>query len=227
MDSGEFAPSCTQCGASCPYSRTNRLCSFHRGRFIARVSVPGLVAVLSGGVCASCRICSILARFFTGLNFAWQLFLFPAACLRHSRRSVRVALRVVGSPSIRTRRFPEVRGRGFCCRSRYLRVSGLGTRFHRVRGHRPLETCKSPWSLRGSRGYVPHGYMGLMAGHAACCTPYISHSSLVPVQRRSIELPATAVVEWRRRHFLQSHKEGLLTIPLTSCHLVLFAGWFF
>ena len=25
---------------------------------------------------------------------------------------------------------------------------------------------------RGSRGYAPHGYMGLMAGHAACCTHY-------------------------------------------------------
>ena len=26
---------------------------------------------------------------------------------------------------------------------------------------------KGPWSLRGSRGYAPHGFMGLMAGSAA------------------------------------------------------------
>ena len=35
-----------------------------------------------------------------------------------------------------------------------------------------LEVCKGHWSLRGSRGYAPHGYMGLMAGYAACCTQY-------------------------------------------------------
>ena len=47
-----------------------------------------------------------------------------------------------------------------------------GTRFPGVLGFRHLEVCNSPWSLRGSRGYAPHGYMGLMAGHAACCTQY-------------------------------------------------------
>ena len=47
-----------------------------------------------------------------------------------------------------------------------------GTRFPGVHGFRHLEVWKSPWSLRGSRGYAPHGYMGLMAGHAACCTQY-------------------------------------------------------
>ena len=39
-----------------------------------------------------------------------------------------------------------------------VRASG----FPRVHGHRPLEVCKRPWSLRGSRGYAPHGTMGLM-----------------------------------------------------------------
>ena len=47
-----------------------------------------------------------------------------------------------------------------------------GTRFPEVRPHRRPVLLKRPWSLRGSRGYAPHGYMGLMAGHAACCTQY-------------------------------------------------------
>ena len=47
-----------------------------------------------------------------------------------------------------------------------------GTRIPGVRGQGRPEVCKGPWSLRGSRGYAPHGYMGLMAGHAACCTQY-------------------------------------------------------
>ena len=37
----------------------------------------------------------------------------------------------------------------------------------------PIEVCKRPWSLRGSRGYAPDGCMGPMAGYAACCKPYI------------------------------------------------------
>ena len=49
-----------------------------------------------------------------------------------------------------------------------------GTRCPGVHGFRHLEVCKGPWSLRGSRGYATHGYMGLMAGHAACCTQYTS-----------------------------------------------------
>ena len=35
-----------------------------------------------------------------------------------------------------------------------------------------LKFVKGPWSLRGSRGYAPHGYVVLMVGHAACCTQY-------------------------------------------------------
>ena len=98
-------------------------------------------------------------------------------------------------------------------------ASGVtGTRFPRVRGHSPLEVCKCPWSLRGSREYAPHGYMGLMAGLAACCTLYIRHFPLVPVQRWSTELPATTVGERRRRRSLRRHKGGLWTVFLTSCH---------
>ena len=78
----------------------------------------------------------------------------------------------------------------------------MGTRIPGVRGHGRLEECKGPWSLWGLRGYTPHVFMGLMAGYAACCTHYIRHSPLLPVQRWSIELPATTVGEWRRRHFL-------------------------
>ena len=113
-----------------------------------------------------------LGSFFTGVNDARPLLLIPAARLLHSRGSVRVVLRVVGSPSSLCTWVGEVLvvvpGISVC-------VSGLGTHFHRVRGHRPLEVCKSPWSLRGSREYAP------MAGYAACCTPYIRHSPLVPV----------------------------------------------
>ena len=40
----------------------------------------------------------------------------------------------------------------------------MGTRCRRVHGHRPLEVCKGPWSLWGSRGYAPHGYIGADGG---------------------------------------------------------------
>ena len=36
----------------------------------------------------------------------------------------------------------------------------------------------------------------------ACCTPYTRRFPLVPVQRWSMELPATTVGEWWRRHSL-------------------------
>ena len=101
-----------------------------------------------------------------------------------------------------------------------------GTRFPGVHCFRHLEVCKSPWSLRGSRVYAPHGCMGLMAAYAACCTPYIRHFPLVPVQRWSIELPATTVGEWRRRRSLRRHKGGLWTVPFTFCHHVSLQGGF-
>ena len=53
-----------------------------------------------------------------------------------------------------------------------LRVATSLYGFPGVRCHGRPEVCKLPWSLRGSRGYAPHGYMGLMAEHAACCTQY-------------------------------------------------------
>ena len=58
-------------------------------------------------------------------------------------------------------------------------ASGVtGTRFPRVRGHSPLEVCKCPWSLRGSREYAPHGYMGLNeADGGACRLLYAVHQT--------------------------------------------------
>ena len=47
----------------------------------------------------ACSCHSNLALFFTGVNVARPLLLIPAARLIHSRGSVRVVLRVVGSPS--------------------------------------------------------------------------------------------------------------------------------
>ena len=99
-----------------------------------------------------------------------------------------------------------------------------GARFPGVHGHRPPEVCESTWSLWGSRVYAPHGCMGLMAGYAACCTPYIRHFPLVPVQRWSIELPATTVGERRRRRSLRRHKGGLWTVLFLPPRIV--AGWF-
>ena len=55
-----------------------------------------------------------------------------------------------------------------------------GARIPGVRGHARPEVCKGPWSPRGSRGYAPHGYMGLMAGYASCCTQYIRCCPLGP-----------------------------------------------
>ena len=89
-----------------------------------------------------------------------------------------------------------------------------------------LEVCNGHWSLWESRGYAPHGHMGLMEGYAACCTQYIRHSPLLPVQRWSIELPTTTAGEWWRRRSLRRHKGGLRTVPLTSCHHVLLQGGF-
>ena len=83
-----------------------------------------------------------------------------------------------------------------------LRVALSLYGFPGVRCHGRPEVCKGPWSLWGSRVYAPHGCMGLMAGYAACCTQYIRHFPLVPVQVRSMELPATAVGEWWRHHSL-------------------------
>ena len=66
----------------------------------------------------------------------------------------------------------------------------------------------------GDRGAMP-----LMAawGWLRGMPPAVRRKSdipLVPVQRWSIELPATTVGEWRRRHSLQRHKGGLWTVPL-------------
>ena len=44
--------------------------------------------------------------------------------------------------------------------------------FLKLRPHTRPVLLKRPWSLRGSRGYAPLVYMGLMAGHAACCAQY-------------------------------------------------------
>ena len=68
-----------------------------------------------------------------------------------------------------------------------------------------IEEVRSSW-LHGAHGGV-------------CRLLYAVHqtlSLLVPVQRWSIELPATTVGEWRRRRFLRRHKGGLWTVPLTT-----------
>ena len=104
----------------------------------------------------------------------------------------------------------------YCVWLRHL----TGTRIPGVRGHGRPEVCKGPWSLRGSRGYAPHGYMGLMVGYAACCTPCTRRCPLVPVQRWSIELPATTVGEWRRRRSLRRHKGGPWTVFFVVFFLV-------
>ena len=60
----------------------------------------------------------------------------------------------------------------------------------------------------------------------ACCTPYTRRFPLVPVQRWSIELPATTVGERRRRRSLRRHKGGPWTVPLTFKPPRFVAGWF-
>ena len=64
------------------------------------------------------------------------------------------------------------RGIGLLFWSYVVASAVTGTRIPGVRGQGRPEVFKGPWSLRGSRGYAPHGFMGLMAGHAACCTQY-------------------------------------------------------
>ena len=65
----------------------------------------------------------------------------------------------------------------------------------------------------GDRGDTPR--WGLMAGTAACCSPYIRCCPFFPVQSQSTELPATTEGRWRRRHLSPGHKAGLLTVLLT------------
>ena len=66
----------------------------------------------------------------------------------------------------------------------------------------------------GDRGDTPR--WGLMAGTAACCTPYFRCCPFsFPVQPQSTELPATTEGRWRRRHLSPGHKAGLLTVLLT------------
>ena len=64
-----------------------------------------------------------------------------------------------------------------------------------------------------------------MAEYAACCTPYIRHFPLVPVQRWSIELPATSVGERRRRCSLRRHKGGPWTVLFYFLPPRFVAGW--
>ena len=85
-----------------------------------------------------------------------------------------------------------------------------------------LKYSRAPDLARG-RGDTPR--WGLMAGSAACCTTYIRHFPLVPVQRQSNELPATTVGECRRRHSLRRHKGGRWTVRLISRHQVLQGGF--
>ena len=56
--------------------------------------------------------------------------------------------------------------------------------------------------------------MGLMAGFAACCMPYIKCFPFFPVQSQSTELPATSEGESSRGGFPQGHRTGPLAVLL-------------
>ena len=80
------------------------------------------------------------------------------------------------------------------------------------------------FGLSGGRGEMsmaapPRGF--------SSCSVHQTLSLLVPVQRQSIELPATTVGECRRRRSLRRHKGGLWTVRLSSFHRVLLQGGFF
>ena len=83
---------------------------------------------------------------------------------------------------------------------------------------RPRKFASAPGPF-GDRGDTPR--WGPMAGTAACCTQYIRCCPLFPVQSQSAELPATTEGEWQRRHSLQEHEAGLLTVLSTSRHQTL------
>ena len=90
------------------------------------------------------------------------------------------------------------------------------TSLHRVRLLGPLEVCNRPWPLQSQ---VRWGWLRLLVALSV-----IGASDIFPllhVHQQSIELPATTVGEWRRRHSLRRHKGGLWVVHLTSIHRVL------
>ena len=110
------------------------------------------------------------------------------------------------------------------CRGTQLHAGcGMGTCFLRVHGQAHLELRKRPWPLRRPRGDGNGGRF--VRSPCLPVTPYTRHCPLVPVQRQSIELPATTVGECRRRHSLRRHKGGRWTVRLTSRHHVLQGGF--
>ena len=61
---------------------------------------------------------------------------------------------------------------------------------------------------------------GLMAGSAACCTPYIRCCPFFPVQSQSTELPATTERESSRGGSPQGCKVGSLPVLFLFLNLV-------
>ena len=92
-------------------------------------------------------------------------------------------------------------------RFRLLVLQLTGTCFPGVRLLALPEVRKRP-GLSGGRGEMAMAVASsarlafLRGAVCACCTPYTRRFPLVPVQRWSIELPATTVGEWRRRRSL-------------------------
>ena len=101
---------------------------------------------------------------------------------------------------------------GPCCGTQWFSVVRVFLEYMDIDA---LKYAGAPDPLWGSRVYTPHGCMGLMAGYAACCAPYIRHFPLVPVQSQSTELPATTVGGSSRGGSLRRHKAGPLTVLLT------------
>ena len=66
-----------------------------------------------------------------------------------------------------------------------------------VLAHGLLKVCKGHWHPLGGRGEDGHGDGGQASCYTSYCPFLLSLYSL-----RSMELPATAVGEWRRRHSL-------------------------
>ena len=86
----------------------------------------------------------------------------------------------------------EVRTRGI--------VVASGTRFPRVRTHAPAVLSKGTWSRPGSRGLTMA--FASFARRAFVLRRFTDTVPLAPVQLQSMELPATTVGEWWRRHSL-------------------------
>ena len=97
----------------------------------------------------------------------------------------------------------------------------FGLRYALVLWVQVLMDFLAVFTLKYIKASGPSGDRGWMAmASLACCaflTPYIRHCPLVPARCTvvwSMELLATTVGEWRRRHSLRRHKAGTWTAVL-------------